>query len=284
MRMTHKWNDDTATIYIEGLDQMVRMLHVTDSHIALIDDRDAEHIEACQGACERFESRDLTFDKLMEEAKESSLDLVALTGDIVHFPSQAGVESVVKSIDKAGVPTLYTSGNHDWHYPGVEGRDELREAWWSALAPLHHGQAAYARYEIGGIQFLLVDDSIYQVDAEQTAFVDTHLANGMPTVLLTHIPLSLPTLREPTLEHFDAPILIGDPEWGPESRDRWGTGDNLPPTLEFARSLVRAENLVAVFCGHIHFAHTDTINLNAAQYVGAPGFDANSRLVEFRPL
>ncbi len=284
MRTTHKWTDETATICVEGLNQAVRMLHVTDSHIALIDDRDAEHIEACTGACERFESREQIFAQLMEEAEESSLDLVALTGDIVHFPSQAGVESVVKSIDKVGVPALYTSGNHDWHYPGVEGRGELREAWWDALAPLHHGQAAYARHEIGGIQFLLVDDSIYQVNEEQTAFVDTHLANGMPTVLLTHIPLSLPTLREPTLERFDAPILIADPEWGPESRDRWGTGEDLSPTLEFARTLVRTENLVAVFCGHIHFAHADSINLNAVQYVGAPGFDANSRLVEFRPL
>ena len=284
MRTTHKWTDETATICVEGLNQTVRMLHVTDSHIALIDDRDAEHIEACAGACERFESREQIFDQLMEEAEESSLDLVALTGDIVHFPSQAGVESVVKSIDKVGVPALYTSGNHDWHYPGVEGRGELREAWWDALAPLHHGHAAYARHEIGGIQFLLVDDSIYQVNEEQTAFVDTHLANGMPTVLLTHIPLSLPTLREPTLERFDAPILIADPEWGPESRDRWGTGEDLSPTLEFARTLVRAENLGAVFCGHIHFAHADSINLNAVQYVGAPGFDANSRLVEFRPL
>ena len=284
MRTTHKWTDETATICVEELNQTVRMLHVTDSHIALIDDRDAEHIEACAGACERFESREQIFDQLMEEAEESSLDLVTLTGDIVHFPSQAGVESVVKSIDKVGVPALYTSGNHDWHYPGVEGRGELREAWWDALAPLHHGQAAYARHEIGGIQFLLVDDSIYQVNEEQTAFVDTHLANGMPTVLLTHIPLSLPTLREPTLERFDAPILIADPEWGPESRDRWGTGEDLSPTLEFARTLVRTENLVAVFCGHIHFAHADSINLNAVQYVGAPGFDANSRLVEFRPL
>ena len=284
MRTTHKWTDETATICVEGLRQTVRMLHVTDSHIALINDRDAEHIEACTGACERFASRELIFDQLMTEAKGSSLDLMALTGDMIHFPSQAGVESLVRSIDKVGVPTLYTSGNHDWHYPGIEGRGELREVWWDALAPLHHGQAAYARHEIGGIQFLLLDDSIYQVSAAQTAFVKTYLANGMPTVLLIHIPLSLPTLRSATLEHFDAPILIGDPDWAIESRDRWGTGEDLPSTLEFARILVRAENLVAVFCGHIHFAHADTINLNAVQYVGAPGFDTNSRLVEFRPL
>ena len=132
------------------------------------------------------------------------------------------------------------------------------------------GQAAHDRHEIGGIQFLLVDDSIYQVDEEQTAFVDTYLANGMPTVLLTHIPLSLPTLREPTLERFENPILIADPDWGPEGRDQWSTERDLPPTLEFARTLVRAENLVAVFCGHIHFAHADSINLNAVSVCGSP--------------
>ena len=284
MRMTHTWTDETATICVEGLNQTVRMLHVTDSHIALIDGRDAEHLDACNEACQRFESRDGTFDKIMAEAKGLSLDLVALTGDMVHFPAQAGVESVLGSIAKVDVPSLYTCGNHDWHYPGLEGRGELREAWWPSLKPLHHGRAAYARHEIGGIQFLLVDDSTYQVNAEQTTFVDTHLANGMPTVLLTHIPLSLPTLRAPTLEHFEAPILIGDPDWAPESRDRWGTGENLSSTLDFVRILARAENLVAVFCGHIHFPHADAISPNAVQYVGGPGFDAESRLVEFRPL
>ena len=90
MRMTHKWTDETATIHVEGLDQTVRMLHITDSHIALIDDRDTEHIEACQGACERFASREQIFDNLMEEAKDSSPDLVALTGDMVHFPFSGG--------------------------------------------------------------------------------------------------------------------------------------------------------------------------------------------------
>ena len=166
----------------------------------------------------------------------------------------------------------------------MEGKDELRDAWWPALEPLHHGNAAYARYELNGIQFLLVDDSTYQISEEQLTFVQTQLASLIPTVLLTHIPLSLPTLRDPTIERWNAPILIGDPDWQIESRDRWGTGENPSSTLEFVRTLAAAENLVALFCGHIHFPHTDAISPNAVQYVGAPGYDAKSRLVAFQPL
>ncbi len=284
MRMTHTWTDEAATIRIEGLSQTVRMLHITDSHVALIDDRDAAHQAACESYCERMASRDETFRKMLADADGLDLDVVALTGDIIHFPSQASVENAVASISQIDVPALYTAGNHDWHFPGVDGRDELRDAWWPALEPLHHGGAAYARYEINGIQFLLVDDSTYRIDQEQLTFVKTHLASPIPTVLLTHIPVSLPTLRDPTIERWNAPILIGDPDWEFESRDRWGTGENPSSTLEFVRTLAAAENLVALFCGHIHFPHTDAISPNAVQYVGAPGYDAKNRLVEFQPL
>lgn len=284
MRMTHTWTDEAATIRIEGLSQTVRMLHITDSHVALIDDRDAAHQVACESYCERMASRDETFRKMLADADGLDLDVVALTGDIIHFPSQASVENAVASISQIDVPALYTAGNHDWHFPGVDGRDELRDAWWPALEPLHHGGAAYARYEINGIQFLLVDDSTYRIDQEQLTFVKTHLASPIPTVLLTHIPVSLPTLRDPTIERWNAPILIGDPDWEFESRDRWGTGENPSSTLEFVRTLAAAENLVALFCGHIHFPHTDAISPNAVQYVGAPGYDAKNRLVEFQPL
>ena len=165
---------------------------------------------------------------------------------------------LLRQFPKIDVPALYTAGNHDWHFPGVDGRDELRDAWWPALEPLHHGGAAYARYEINGIQFLLVDDSTYRIDQEQLTFVKTHLASPIPTVLLTHIPVSLPTLRDPTIERWNAPILIGDPDWEFESRDRWGTGENPSSTLEFVRTLAAAENLGRTVFAVISISHIPT--------------------------
>ncbi|MDP6038471.1 MAG: metallophosphoesterase family protein [Candidatus Latescibacteria bacterium] len=284
MRATHTWTQDTATIHIESLQSPMRMLHITDAHVACIDDRDAEHQEACEHYRKQKESNEPLFHTLMAEASSMSLDLVALTGDITHYPAQAAIESISKAISQVDVPVLYTSGNHDWWYPHITGREELRSVWWPTLDPLTNGQPSHASHTIGGIQFLLVDDSTYQVNEEQLAFVQTSLKTELPTVLLTHIPISLPTLRDRTIEKWRDPILIADPNWPVERRDRWRTGADLPSTLEFARTLASAENLVAVFCGHIHFDHTDALTRHAVQYVGSPGFESGKRLVEFLPL
>lgn len=284
MRATHTWTQDTAAIHIEGLQSPIRMLHVTDAHIACIDDRDAEHQEACESYRERYESRETLFHTLMAEASILSPDLVALTGDIIHYPSQAAIESASKAISQVDVPVLYTSGNHDWWYPHFKDRQDYRTAWWPTLDPLSNGQPSHASRTIGGIQFILVDDSTYQITDEQLTFVQNKLKTDVPTVLLTHIPISLPTLRDRTIERWKDPILIADPNWPAERRDRWRTRADLPATLEFAHILAAAHNLIAVFCGHIHFDHTDTLTRNAVQYVGAPGFESQKRLVEFLPL
>lgn len=295
MRITHTWTDETARIGVEGLGRTVRLLHVTDVHVALADDRDADCRQACRKSYDAFARyrqdaagnnipTDATFDEMMAAAGGLDLDLVALTGDIVHFPARAAVESVALSAAKANVPALYTPGNHDWHFPGIEGRDELRAASRPRLEPLHHGQGAQGRHEIGGIQFLTIDDSTYQVDEAQLAFVRSHLSGGMPTVLLMHIPVSIATLRDRTIERWDSPILIADPDWDSEPRNRWGAGEDLPSTLEFARMLSTADNLVAVLCGHLHFAHADAISPRAVQYVGPPAYLGQKRLVELGPL
>jgi UDP-2,3-diacylglucosamine pyrophosphatase LpxH len=284
MHTTHSWTSNTATIHVEGLSSPVRMLHITDAHVSRIDERDEEHVEACASHMARNIPREAFFHALMAEAATLSLDLVALTGDIIHYPSQAALESVGKAISQVDVPVVYTSGNHDWWYPHIKGREELRSVWWPALDPLTKGQASHASYVIGGIQFILVDDSTYQVTEEQLTFVQEKLKIDLPTVLLTHIPISLPTLRDRTIDRWKDPILIGDPNWSVERRERWKTDADLPSTLEFVRTLVAADHLIGVFCGHIHFDHADTLSRSAVQYVGAPGFDAQKRLVEFLPL
>ncbi|MDF2439238.1 MAG: hypothetical protein JWN98_222 [Abditibacteriota bacterium] len=297
MRITHAWSAETASIGVEGLTSMVRVLHVTDAHIALIDERDAEHIESCRQRCQHWgnvrwdndsSSQGIathhSFAEIMNDAAELNLDLIALTGDIIDFPSQASIESAAASIANARARTLYTSGNHDWHFPNLQGREELREAWWPRLQPLLDGHAACQRHTIGGIQFLSFDNSTYQVDEEQLAFARQHLQSGIPSVVLLHIPLSVPTLRAPTLARWQAPILIADPDWDRESRHRWETSEDSATTIEFARTVTTSEDLVAVLCGHIHFPQVDSLSNRAAQYVGAPAFAGSKRLVEFYPL
>jgi hypothetical protein len=110
------------------------------------------------------------------------------------------------------------------------------------------------------------------------------LAQGLPVVLLLHVPVSLPTLRGPTIEVWKAPILIGDPDWSIESRQEWETRSDDPETLEFVRVLAGAPNLVAILCGHVHFAHADSISPHAVQYAVRPGYAGGYRVIVFQPL
>ena len=99
-----------------------------------------------------------------------------------------------------------------------------------------------------------------------------------------HIPLSIPTLRGPTLEKLEFPILVADPDWDLADRGRFGLDEDTSTTLEFVRLVAGADNLVAILCGHLHFAHTDSLSPRAVQYLAPPGYAGESRLVELRPL
>ncbi len=286
MRITHSWTDDTATIKVEGLEAPVTMLHVTDPHVGLVDERDSDYLQACEAFNDKNNvlRRHDAFPEMMGNAGDLEIDVVALTGDIVSFPSQAAIEFVSEALSKLDTEVLYTCGNHDWHFPGLDGREELREKWWPVLNRLHGGEPEFSVRERGGIQFMLLDDSTYQISEAQLDFARGVLDNGKPTVLLTHIPMSTATLRPAAIERWEAPILIGDPDWGPNSREKWEAGEDRQSTVEFVRTISRAENLVAVFCGHIHFPHADALGPTAIQYVGAPAFDSRWRIVEFLPL
>ncbi len=293
--ITHTSTDNNATIAVEGLSRPVRMLHLTDTHLLQFDERDGDHAEACVAFCERFaadqkdekgNSHDpqSAFIQAMADAASMELDLIALTGDIIHYPSAANVERVAGAIAELGVPALYTCGNHDVHYTDEPVNARMRLKSLPALQPLHRGDPDCSAALIGGVRFVSIDNSLAQISAKQLAFMRQQLSDDDPLVLLMHWPLSLPTLRNRTIEAIDAPILIGDPDWSAQSRLEWQVSADTAQTLEFVELLTSAVNLVAIFCGHIHFPHVDAINPRAVQYVGQPGFEGGRRLVEFRPL
>ncbi len=294
MKATHSFTDDSAVIRLEGLTRPVRMLHLTDTHLRFYDERDGERFQGCVEYTKRIEEYhrergtepdpEKPFRQSMALAATQDLDLLALTGDIIHFPSPASVEFVIEQITQLGVPAIYTSGNHDVHYTDEPVNAEIRLTRLAALQPLHNGDPDCNARDIGGIRFVSVDNSVPQLSRKQVDFVKAQLQQGQPTVLLFHWPLSLPTLRDAVIEMLGSPPMMGDPDWSTQSRVAWQVSEDTPETLEFVEAVTTAPNVVAVFCGHVHFAHADAINARAVQYVGAPGFEGGRRLVEFQPL
>lgn len=300
-KTAHSYSDYGATVKIQGLEKTIRVLHIADSHISVLDESEKEYhpyssrMDNAYKSVRHYKTQQETtpeksFQELMDLAKTRHVDALVLTGDIVNNPSKSSVRFVLESLGKTGIPWIYIAGNHDWHYEGMQGSaDALRRTWTeNSLLPLYDGEdPLYSSHIIGGINFLAIDNSTYQVNEEQLEFYKKQTTRAMPIVLLLHIPLYLPLDGEK-----DEISTCGDPRWGwdmdrnyeVEKRERWSKNGNLPSTLEFVGLVKKSSNLAAALVGHTHTAHVDSISATAFQYTTGRSADGQHRLVIFEPL
>lgn len=299
IRVTHDFGDYHAMIKTTGITAPLRVMQIADSHISVIDSSesnfyefsarmDKAYINPSHYLREEQGTRTGHFLEIIQQAKEAKVDMIVLTGDILNNPSRSSIDFVFNALEDSGIEYLYTSGNHDWHYEGMEGTpDELRAKWINeALMPLYNGQnPLYYAVEKAGVNFVAIDNSTYQINQEQLDFFKSELQKNKPTVLLCHIPIY-------TGKPGEKVNTCGDPQWGfdtdrgfdTERRHRWPKSGNLPSTTEFVEQVNIAPNLMAVFCGHTHRAQVDTLQTNLLQYRASASYSGAHRLVTFEPL
>jgi hypothetical protein len=203
-----------------------------------------------------------SFEEVLEMAIMKKIDLLALTGDIFSFPSEAAVEWVYKKITEAGIPYLYIAGNHDWHYEGMEGSSNLlREIWtMKRLRLLYQGNdPLMASYKVGDINVLAIDNSTYEILPDQLEFFRKHVRAGKPIILMMHIPLYAPGRS--------MGYGCGNPGWGAKSdrgyeterRQKWPETGHTKVTMDFIDEVFTAPNLLGIFAGHVHQQTIDIV-------------------------
>lgn len=291
MRIEHvaPADDGTATIRIEGLARSLAILHLTDSHMAEGDARDPQTEAYLTRTRELFEQRTpggvsarQVFQETLAAAARRGVDGVVLTGDIVHFPSHAGLDIVRQGLGGVGAPFLYTLGNHDWHFPHLPWCEETRREHYPRFHDLTGGAPACQSLELGGVRLIALDNSTYQVGAQQVAFLRQELATGQPCLLFIHIPLWAETLAPAVIERWQAPIVMAAVHgWTAETRAQWKVAETSASTRACFELLTGSEsdNLAGIFCGHVHFAHVHTYRDGRYQYVTAPGFAGGRRFI-----
>eukprot|EP00931_Biecheleriopsis_adriatica_P089727 TRINITY_DN63814_c0_g1_i1.p1 TRINITY_DN63814_c0_g1~~TRINITY_DN63814_c0_g1_i1.p1 ORF type:complete len:373 (+),score=41.38 TRINITY_DN63814_c0_g1_i1:23-1141(+) len=271
--------------------QTVRLLHITDSHISLSNEAPPRS-SRMYSAFVRSHHRDTKiattpqqeFARLVQMARDPTVDLVVLGGDIVNFPCNKTVTWVLEQLRLSGKDFIYTSGNHDWLLEGQRSApryDAARvEELSSTFRPLYEqsvtsGGSCYSSLghwtrpgagilygcaQVKGLLILVVDNSNYQVDEDQLEFVRLQLASAgrnTPVVILLHIPLMLPGMTLVPKESCCHPKWgpEGDELWQLEGRPKWPTG-NLPSTTAF-KELMQSHaspqgQIVAILTGHTH--------------------------------
>ena len=291
-------NGVDAKIFSKAIAEPVRVLQISDTHLFLDDERGADYrdyskrMAAAYNKTKHFKTGADTnpideLKKILADVSPEKYDAVVLTGDIVSFPSAAGVDFLLENLGATGVPYYYIAGNHDWHFEGLPGSSAALRAEWTSkiLAPLYPKDADPLAYsvDVKGVKLLLVDDSTYEILPSQLDFVRRELAQGLPTALFMHIPLFAPGRS--------VGYGVGHPRWGAatdggwqiERRERWPEAGHTETTFAFRRDVLAAPNLVGVFTGHVHLSSLDVCE-GKANLTARAAVDGSTVKIEFLPL
>ncbi len=256
----------------KDLTQPVKLFMLTDTHLHMDDERGqaftsySRRMASAYNHTKHWQTGEATtpsqcFEASLAEAKRYQADAILLTGDILSFPSEAGVDWLCAQLSATGIPYYYIAGNHDWHYEGLPGTEtELRAEWSSKrLSPLYQNRnpLGYA-VSVGGVRILMIDDSTNEILPEQLTLLEEEIARGEPTLLFMHIPLYAPGRS--------VGYACGHPDWNAahdrnyaiERRERWSETGHTQTTLSFYQKVVTSRSILGVFTGHIH---TQTFDL-----------------------
>jgi predicted MPP superfamily phosphohydrolase len=280
---TFSVDDNKITYYLKDISEPLKIIQISDTHLWMDDHRGepftkySARMARAYNRTRHFRSGEPTtpvegFEEVLKHAVEQEVDLFAMTGDIFSFPSEAAVEWVIGKMKESGLNYLYTTGNHDWHYEGMEGRIyDLRETWINErLSGLYHGKDPLkAAYNVKDITILSIDTSTYEIMPDQLEFFSEHVESRKPLILMMHIPMYAPGRTRG--------YGVGNPDWGAETdrnyelegRERWPVEGHTKVTMEFHKQVFTAPNLLGIFAGHTHRQTVDLVK-GIPQFVAAP--------------
>jgi predicted MPP superfamily phosphohydrolase len=289
---THNSSALETAIVIDGLNKPFNVMQITDSHISCDNDSDSEYetysarMNRAYISVNHFRTNEKVtplqcFEDLMGIAQKANVELIALTGDIVNYPSATAVEAVRNLVAGSGIPHIYVAGNHDWHYEGMKGSaNELRQEWCERrLKPLYSGNSMFcSSLVVNGINMITIDNSTYQITEEQLEFYRQQKARPEPILIFSHIPYYMPSLR----------ICCGHPDWGAtvdgnfeiERRERWPEAGNSSCTEAFIQELMTTDRLAGIFTGHWHQS-SYIASADKKQCVTAAAFNGQYRIIRF---
>lgn len=272
-------------------------LHISDTHLTRVDERDNERKKSLSAARQRvFPWAEHYFDAAIRYARERDLMLLH-TGDLIDFVSDANLDFVAMQL---GVGSWFASaGNHEYsQYVGEAKEDEVYKAQsFDKVQRAYPNNLKVASQVINGINFVALDDVYYNVTAEQHELMRREVEKGLPIVLLCHVPFYTPkhcadVLKgnnglagyvtgaplEITRTYQTNPSLPADEQW----RNRSVQQRSDEPTLEFIAWLKQQPLLKAILCGHCHHFYEERFSPTAIQYVVGAGYNGDAHEIEFR--
>ena len=170
-----------------GLEKPLKILHVTDSHVALADERDNERKHELAKRLGRGEKEKFLFEHLA--FAEENCDLLVHTGDLIDFTSHANFDFARKIL--ANEKVFFAAGNHEFsQYVGEAYEDRAYKMnSFREMAPGLGAPLFFNSRIVGGVNFVSIDDSYHQFERWQITRLKKEIEKGLPVVLCVHAPL-----------------------------------------------------------------------------------------------
>ena len=264
------------TVIEIGLEKPLKVLHVTDSHVPLCDERDDEYRQSL--ARKKAPKLEGILARFREEVAyaEAHCDLMVHTGDLIDFASRANIEFARDVLKNEKI--LYIAGNHEYYV----GR---------ALEDMSYRLNSYIRMHLedmgvnlfftsrllGGVNFVGIDDAYHQVEDWQTQRLQREVARGYPVILFLHAPLFEQSLFERSVEYWKdgSAYLVGVDEDHLLSYPEFLAVDQRPceSTRRFVDYVSGEKRIRAVLAGHVHFNFESMLPGGVMQYVTGRGHE-----------
>ena len=278
------------TVIRAGAEKPFKLLHVTDTHICLADERDderkrrlAEDRAKCfdggePGSCLEY------FRQSCDFAREQNALLVH-TGDLFDFVSEAHLELAPKLM---AMPDDYfmAVGNHEFSlYVGEAFEDETYK-----MQSFDRVQASMPRWNlrfdsrvVNGVSLIAIDNVYYDFSAQALDFLKAEAAKGLPMILFFHTPLYTPELYDFVMNQRGAEScsVVGVPIELMQgySDHRFRQQVCTPQTRRFIDYMLSLDLVKAVVTGHKHFSHESALENGVMQYVTGGQYDNIARLI-----
>ena len=254
-----------------GAEKPFTLLHVSDTHLCLADDRDCERkIQLAANRAPRFPEAEATLAEIERVAKEKNLT-IAHTGDLLDFVSWKNIDEAKRFCDENDV--FMAAGNHEFsQYVGEAVEDAAyRNQSLEKVQAAFKNDIRFASRKINGVNLIAIDNGYYLFEQEQLDALKAEIALGLPIILFMHTPLYAEDLYQFHKDREKHPIAyqMAVPEEYmknyPEDRYRQQKADAV--TQEAYDLIVGCPLVKALITGHLHFDFEGKVHENLPQIV-----------------
>ncbi len=270
-------NLEKSTLKI-GLEKPLKILHITDSHIALTDERGDERK---RDLSKRMPSP-VTENNLYEQIRyaENNCDLLVHTGDLTDFVSHANTEFAKKILQNEKI--FFIAGNHDYSQYVGEAWEDNAYRMNSYMQTGGFGVPMFFNSRIvGGVNIVGIDNSYYLFEEWHIWRLRREVEKGYPVILAFHDPLYEESLFKYHREHLpDEPTyLVGCGEEQLLEYSEFRAVQQRPdaPTLKMIGYIKSEPAIKAILTGHLHFNYVSEIRPGLPQFVTGGGYNGDAR-------